>query len=59
MGEQVIQLKRSDKNFIAGLRTVRRKLNECACELNWLDRCIELIKSGKFNELKKLWVIER
>ncbi len=56
---QVVRLKRSEKVYLAGMRSNRRKLNEEAIELNWLDRCIELIKLGKIVELKRLWVIER
>lgn len=56
---QVVQLKRSEKVYIAGINTLRKKLNNEAIELNWLDKCIELIKLGKIVELKKLWVIER
>ena len=56
---QVVRLKRSEKVYLAGMRSNRRKLNEEAIELNWLDRCIELIKLGKIVELKRLWVLER
>ena len=56
---QVVRLKRSEKVYLSGMRSNRRKLNEEAIELNWLDRCIELIKLGKIVELKRLWVIER
>lgn len=56
---QVVRLKRSEKVYLAGMRSNRRKLNKEAIELNWLDRCIELIKLGKIVELKRLWVIER
>ena len=55
MSEQVVQLKRSDKNYIAGLKTVRRKLNEEARELNWLDRNLELLRCGNYGALRKLW----
>lgn len=55
MAEQVIQLRRSDKNYIAGRRAVIRKLDEEYRELAWFDKNIELIKAGRLNELYKLW----
>ena len=54
MSEQVVQLKRSDKNYIAGLRTVRRKLNEEARILNLLDKSMELLRRGDYGALRKL-----
>ena len=56
---QVVQLKRSEKVYLAGINTLRKRLNNEAVELNWLDRCIELIKNNKTAELKKLWVVVR
>ena len=55
MSEQVVQLKRSDKNYLAGLRTVRRKVNEEVRELNWLDKNLELLRRGNYGALRKLW----
>ena len=54
-----MQLKRSEKVYLAGIKTLRKRLNNEAGELNWLDKCIELIKNNKIAELKRLWVIER
>lgn len=56
---QAVRLKRSEKVYLSGMKANRRKLNEEAKELNWLDRCIELIQDEKPTELKRLWVIER
>lgn len=56
---QVVQLKRSEKVYLAGINTLRKRLNNEAIELNWLDRCIELIKNNKIAELRKLWVVAR
>ena len=56
---QVVQLKRSEKVYLAGINTLRKRLNNEAIELNWLDRCIELIKNNKIAELRKLWVVVR
>lgn len=56
---QAVRLKRSEKVYLAGMKANRRKLNEEAKELNWLDMCIELIQDDKKTELKKLWVVER
>lgn len=56
---QVVELKRSDKNFLSGIKAVRSRLNEEAKELDWLDKNIELIRSGRQGALKKLVVIDR
>lgn len=56
---QVIQLKRSDKCYLCSIRTARRKLNEEAIELNWLDKNIELIQREQFGVLRKLVIWDR
>lgn len=53
---QVVQLKRSDKNYLAGRRSVLRKLNEEARELDWIDKNLELLRRGLTTELRKLWL---
>lgn len=57
---QAVRLKRSEKTYLSGLRSITSKLNEEAKEYNWLDKCIELIrvKQTRKRKLKKLWVIE-
>lgn len=56
---QAVQLKRSEKVYLAGIRTLRTKLNDEAKELNWLDKNIEYIRSGQFGALKNLYVMDR
>ena len=56
MSEQVVQLKRSDKNYIGGFRTAVRKVDEVYKELAWLDKNLELLRSGRTTELRKLWI---
>lgn len=48
------RLKRSEKCYLAGMRSVRRKLNEEAKEYDWLDRCLELIRQGEYRALSKM-----
>lgn len=59
MSKQVVQLKRSDKCFLAGLSAIGRKLNEEAKEFNWFDKNIALIREGKYRALKKLIIMDR
>lgn len=59
MTTQAVQLKRSEKVYLAGIRTLRTRLNEEAKELNWLDKNIEYIRAGQFGALKNLYVMDR
>lgn len=56
---QAVQLKRSEKVYLAGIRTLRTRLNDEAKELNWLDRNIEYIRTGQFGALKNLYEMDR
>lgn len=56
MSEQVVQLKRSDKTYIGGFKTAVRKIDEVYRELAWLDKNLELLRSGRTTELRKLWI---
>ena len=59
MAGQVVQLKRSDKCYLSGIRKITSRLNEEAKELNWLDKNIEYIRAGKFGALKNLVEMDR
>lgn len=54
MSEQAVRLKRSVKVYLAGMKANRRKLNEEARELNWLDKCIEALRREDYGALRKL-----
>ena len=55
---QVVQLKRSDKNYISGLKASIRKIDNEYKELAWLDKNIEFIRAGQFGALKSLLVVD-
>lgn len=54
MSSQVIELKRSDKNYIEGFKSAIRRVDEQYRELAWLDKNIELLRQGRTTELRKL-----
>lgn len=55
MSGQVVQLKRSDKTYIGGFKSVIRRINEQYRELAWWDKNLELLRSGRTTEFWKLW----
>ena len=54
MSDQAVRLKRSEKVYLAGMKANRRRLNEEARELNWLDKCIEALRREDYGALRKL-----
>ena len=54
-GQADCRIGRAEKTFLAGREVIRRRLNAEARELDWLDKNLELLRSGKTTELRKLW----
>lgn len=54
-----VRLKRSEKCYLAGMRTIGRRLNEEAKEYDWLDKCLELIRQGNYRALQMMTKYDR
>lgn len=55
MSRQVVELKRSDKNYAGAFKSAIRRVDNEYKELAWLDKNLELLRRGMTTELRKLW----